>query len=286
MAFFPGFTLETVTLPQGPVRLRRGGSGPALLLLHGHPRTHATWARVAPLLADRFTVVCPDLPGFGESYQPGDLQGSSKRAKAAALAALMTSLGYDRFAVAGHDRGSYTAFRMAMDHTERVTSLTLIDGVPILEALERADWRFARDWFHWFFFTQTEKALAAVTGSPDLWYPLDPASMGAENHGDAMRATRDPAVVAGMLADYRAGVEIDHLHDADDRTAGRRIACPTRILWSLGDDMERIYGDPLAVWRPWVAHALDGFGVASGHHVAEQAPEPLAAAIAEAARRN
>lgn len=279
MAFFPGFVLETVTLPQGPVRLRRGGSGPALLLLHGHPRTHTTWWQVAPLLADRFTVVCPDLPGFGDSYQPRDLKGSSKRAKAAALVALMDALGHDRFAVAGHDRGSYTAFRLAMDHPDRVTSLTIIDGVPIIEALERADWRFARDWFHWFFFAQSDKAVAAVTGAPDLWYPLDAATLGPENHADAMRATRDPRVVAGMLADYRAGIEIDHLDDAADRDAGRRIACPVRVLWSLDDDMERLYGDPLQVWRPWVAGPLDGFGIQSGHHVAEAAPQPLAAAI-------
>ncbi|MHB9478923.1 alpha/beta fold hydrolase [Mesorhizobium sp. M0589] len=154
---FEGFKLETVDLPESSLRVRYGGSGPPLLLLHGHPRTHVTWHRVAPLLAADHTVVCPDLRGFGRSSVPADAvdhAGSSKRAKARDCIALMRHLGFGRFAIAGHDRGSYTAFRAAMDHPSAISHLIVMDSVPILEALERCDARFAKLWWHWFFFAQ------------------------------------------------------------------------------------------------------------------------------------
>ncbi|HEV2503642.1 MAG TPA: alpha/beta hydrolase [Mesorhizobium sp.] len=275
-AFFEGFELRVVETRAGPIRLRIGGRGPTLLLLHGHPRTHTTWWRVAPLLAERFTVLCPDLPGFGSSYQPETLEQSSGRAKAAALEECMRNLGFDAFAVAGHDRGSYRAFRLAMDFPEKVTKLAVLDGVPIYEALDRADWQFAKSWWHWFFFAQSEKAEAAVTGNPDLWYPCDPLKMGAENASDFLRATRDPAVVRGMLADYKAGLEYDYFHDCADLQASRRLACPLGVFWSVHDDMERLYGDPTRLWRAWTASGIDAFPINSGHHMAEDAPVELA----------
>lgn len=149
---FEGFTLEMIELPGATLRVRRGGSGPPVLLLHGHPRTHATWHRVAPLLSHTHTVVCPDLRGYGQSSKPADTpdhRGMSKRALAQDLADLMAKLGHARFAVVGHDRGSYVAFRLAMDHPERVERLAFLGNVPILEALERAGERFARLWWHW-----------------------------------------------------------------------------------------------------------------------------------------
>ena len=278
-SFFPGFELEVVETGQGPIRLRRGGNGPPLLLLHGHPRTHTTWWKVAPELSQSRTVVCPDMPGFGKSYQPVSIEGSSGRAKAAALAECMDTLGYRHFAVAGHDRGSYRAFRLAMDFPDRVSALAVMDGVPIFEALERADWRFARAWFHWFFFAQSEKAEAAVTSSPDLWYPCDWEAMGAENAADFLSATRDPIVVRGMLADYRAGLDIDYGHDRTDREAGRRLACPLTVLWSVRDDMEALYGDPTDPWTAWVSQKITGQPILSGHHMAEEAPLEVAAAL-------
>lgn len=135
---FDGFALETIALPEATLRVRHGGRGTPILLLHGHPRTHATWHRVAPLLAQHHTVVCPDLRGFGRSSKPADAPdhaGSSKRAKADDCVALMRHLGHERFAIVGHDRGSYTAFRAAMDHPEAITHLGILDGVPILEGM-------------------------------------------------------------------------------------------------------------------------------------------------------
>jgi haloacetate dehalogenase len=159
-ASFEGFKLEMISLPEAKLRVRHGGSGPPVLLLHGHPRTHMTWHRVAPLLARHFSVFCPDLRGFGQSSKPQDTadhSGSSKRAKAQDCVELMRHFGFERFAVVGHDRGSYTAFRCAMDHSQAVTRLGILDGIPILEALERCDARFAQAWWHWFFFAQPGK---------------------------------------------------------------------------------------------------------------------------------
>lgn len=274
--FFPGFSLLRAATPQGMIRARRGGSGPPVMLLHGHPRTHTTWYRVAPLLARDFTVICPDLPGFGESYQPGTVEGSSGRAKARALHALMAELGFGRFAIAGHDRGSYRAFRLAMDFPDSVTALAVMDGIPIFEVLERADWRFAADWFHWFFFARSEQAEAAIRADPELWYDLDPGRMGQGNAQDCMAALRKPEVIRGMLADYRAGLEFDYHHDRADREAGRVLKCPLGVLLSARDDMERLYGDPAAPWQAWAPRIAIRQPIDSGHHMAEDSPEDLA----------
>lgn len=271
------------------MRVSHGGAGPPLLLLLGHPRTHATWERVAPLLARRHRVVCPDLPGFGRSSVPADAPGcpgSSKRAKAAASLALMQALGHARFAVAGHDRGAYTAFRLAMDHPGAVTALAVLDAVPILEALERCDARFAAAWWHWFFFAQPDKPERAILADPDAWYGRLPAdSLSASARADIRRAWHDPATVQAMVEDYRAGLGVDRAHDEADRAAGRRVQCPTLCLWSGRDDLAALYGDVLVVWRPWTT-SLAGHAIDSGHHMAEDAPEELAAALLEFQERS
>lgn len=279
---FRGFRDEMIRLPEATLRVRHGGSGSPVLLLHGHPRTHATWHRVAPMLAAHHTVVCPDLRGFGRSTIPEDTEDhrdSSKRAKARDCVSLMSRLGFERFAVVGHDRGSYTAFRTAMDHPAAVSHLGILDGVPILEALERCDARFATAWWHWFFFAQPEKPERAITADPDAWYGGSAQQMGEEAFAEYRDAIRDPRVIHGMLEDYRAGLSIDHRHDAEDRAAARRVACPTLVLWSLRDDLQELYGDVLEVWRPWIAGGLSGKGLDCGHHMAEEIPDQLAAEI-------
>lgn len=279
---FEDFLLDAIDVPAGHLRVRHGGKGPPVLLLHGHPRTHATWWQVAERLASDFTVVCPDLPGFGKSYIPEDTpdhSGSSKRAKAQACVDLMHVLGHNRFSVVGHDRGSYTAFRLAMDHPQTVERLALLDGVPIVEALERADSRFATRWWHWFFFGVAAKPERAILANPDAWYGGSPDQMGQEAFDDFRDAIHDPAVIHGMLEDYRAGLGIDRHHDAEDRANGRKVLCPTLCLWSEFDDLEALYGDVLSVWRPWT-NDLQGHSIKSGHHMAEEVPDELAAALA------
>jgi haloacetate dehalogenase len=286
--FFPGFEEFTADGADGVrLRARTGGTGPPVVLLHGHPRTHTTWHRVAPQLAAAgHTVVCPDLRGYGGSTTPpatADHEPNSKRAMARDVVALMAGLGHERFAVVGHDRGSYAALRTALDHPGAVTHLAVLDCIPIVEHLDRADARFATAWWHWFFFAQPEKPERAITADPDAWYgALAPGSaeqMGAENHADFRRAIADPATVRAMLEDYRAGLTVDRAAEEADRAAGRRVGCPTLVLWSARDDLEELHGDPLAVWSGWTVDLRGGRPVDSGHHMAEEAPDELVAAL-------
>jgi haloacetate dehalogenase len=279
---FEGFETHTVRTAEASVFVRRGGDGPPVLLLHGHPRTSATWHRVAPRLVERgFTVVCPDLRGYGRSRGPAptpDHTGYSKRAVAEDLSAVMRELGHTRFALAGHDRGGAVALRLALDHPDAVSRVALLDCLPITEHLSRVDTEFATQWWHWFFFAQPDIPERVINADPDGWYRGDPESMGRENYEEWRAATRNPDVVRAMLEDYRAGLTVDRLHEEADRAAGVRIRCPALVLWSLRDDLEDLYGDPLKIWRDW-APDVRGHGIDSGHHVAEEAPDELAAAL-------
>ena len=238
---FEGFALERVELPEVTLRVRHGGSGPPVVLLHGHPRTHATWHRVAPVLVG---VAHGGLPGparlrrLVEAGDDGGPRAYSKRAMAGDVVALMRRLGHERFAVVGHDRGRYVALRLAMDHPEAVTRLAVLDGVPIVEALERCDARFAAAWWHWFFFAQPEKPERAIIRRPGrLVRRLGASGWARRTYADCGAAIHDPATVRAMLEDYRAGLGVDRADDEADRAAGRRVACPMLVLWSTGDDL-------------------------------------------------
>ncbi|SDF32945.1 haloacetate dehalogenase [Lentzea fradiae] len=257
------------------MRVRTGGAGPPVLLLHGHPRTHTTWHRVAPLLADDHTVVCPDMRGYGESTKPGDY---SKRAMARDFVNLMRELGHDRFAVVGHDRGAAAAIRLALDHPGAVTHLAVLDGLPIGAHLRRCDARFAQAWFHWFFLAQQDIAAPMISQNPEQWYGRryrdTPLAMGVENWADYQRAIHDPATVRAMCGDYRAGLEVDRVHDDEDHARGRKITCPVLALWAAKDDLADLHGDLPAIWAEWAddvrVRPLD-----CGHHMAEEAPVEL-----------
>lgn len=279
---FDGFTEGMVDADGLSLFVRQGGSGPAVLLLHGHPRTSATWHRVAPrLVAQGHTVICADLPGYGRSGKPEpthDHASHSKRAGARLLRNAMIELGHDRFAVVGHDRGSYYALRLALDHPDRVTRVALMDCLPISEHLDRTTARFATAWWHWFFFAQPDIPERVINADPEAWYHGDAESMGEENFAEWRAAIHDPAVVRGMLEDYRAGMRVDADHERADREAGRRVRQPLLVLWSTQDDLEDLYGDPRIIWQAW-ADTVTGHGINSGHHMAEHAPEELAEAL-------
>jgi haloacetate dehalogenase len=285
---FDGFRLDYIDVGEATLRVRHGGSGPPIVLLHGHPRTHVTWHKVAPELAREYTVVCPDLRGYGRSSKPpagDDFAGYGKRAMARDVHRLMAVLGHERYAAAGHDRGCYVAMRLALDHPGAVTHLAVLDGVPVSEALKRTDARFAALWWHWWFFGQTEKpAERVISADPDAWYRFTPEHMGAEAFADLQAAVHDPATVSAMVCDYRAGLRGDRADEEADVAAGRKITCPTVFCWSTGDDMEELYGDPLAIWRKW-ADDLTGEPIDSGHHMAEENPEALTAALRRLLRR-
>jgi haloacetate dehalogenase len=280
---FAGFALQRVDVGDVTLRVRSGGKGTPVVLLHGHPRTHTTWHAVAPRLAAEHVVVCPDLRGYGGSTLPPDAPDhaqSSKRVMARDVVELMARLGHDRFAVVGHDRGALVAFRTAMDHPRVVSHLVVMDGLPLVEHLERTDAQFARTWWHWWFLGQTDKpAERVIDADPEAWYSTPPPEvMGRGNHADLWVALRDPAVVHGMCEDYRAGLAVDWQHDRADRDAGRRVACPTLLLESSRDDLD-IHGDPAAIWEPWLERRLAHQVVDSGHHQAEEAPAQVAEAL-------
>ena len=283
---FEGFETTYVDTGDATIFARYAGDGPPVLLLHGHPRTSATWHRVAPQLVDRgLTVVCPDLRGYGRSRGPAptdDHSAHSKRAVAGDMVAVMRSLGHERFGVAGHDRGGPAALRLVLDHPEMVSRVAFLDSLPIVEHLDRLTVKFAVDWWHWFFFAQPDVPERVINADPDAWYrarePHTLEQMGAEAHAEWLDAIHDPDVVRAMLEDYRAGVTVDWRHEAADREAGRRIGCPVLVEWSLQDDLEEQHGDPVAIWRGW-ADDVRGHPIDCGHHVAEEAPDELAAVL-------
>jgi haloacetate dehalogenase len=281
---FDGFEEDLIELGESTVLVRHGGDGPPVVLLHGHPRTSATWHAVAPrLVRQGFTVICPDLRGYGRSRGPvptADHTAHSKRAVARDIAGAVRALGHRQFALAGHDRGSSVALRLALDHPDAVSRLALLDGLPISEHLARITPEFATQWYHWFFFAQPDVPERVINADPDAWYHGDPAVMGAENHAEWQAAVRNPEVVRAMLEDYRAGLTVDLRDEQADRAAGRRITAPVLVLWSRRDDLEDLYGDPRPIWRGW-ADDVRGHSIDSGHHMAEEAPEALAESLGD-----
>lgn len=281
---FAGFELARIEVGAARLRVRYGGDGPAVLLVHGHPRTHTTWHALAPLLvAAGFRVVCPDVRGYGESTVPPDVPDhaqAGKRAAAGDLVALMDALGHQRFHVVGHDRGAYVAQRLALDHPARVERIAILGAVPIGEALARCDAQFATAWYHWFFMGQPAPlAERLIAADPEAWYHLDAELMGAENHADAARALARPEVQHAMCEDYRAGLGPDRAADDADRAAGRRILAPLLVLWGAKDDLAGLYDDDvIGIWRSW-AETVTGRAIDSGHHLAEESPRELADAL-------
>jgi len=284
---FDGFEKQRIAL--GPVTLQvlTGGEGPPLLLLHGYPQTHHAWHAVAPLLAKDFSLVIPDLPGYGQSRGPapgGNLAAYSKRSMAETMAALMRQLGHERFAVAGHDRGGRVAYRLAFDRPERIAALVAVDIVPTAEVWAAMDAKAALASFHWPFLAAPPPVPERLIGAhPEVFVGHLLDSWGGERPLTAAARSayigqfQDPLVVAATCDDYRAGATLDGEHDLAEQAAGRRIAAPLMVLWSqryLGFTKEEI----TAIWRRW-GDPLKLVGFDCGHFLAEEAPERVAEAL-------
>ncbi len=290
-SLFPGFALEMIDLPQGRLRVRHGGSGPPLLLLHGNPQTHMMWHAVGPALAQRFTVICPDLRGYGQSFKPpatADHAPYAKTAMAADMADLMTALGHERFQVAAHDRGARVAHRLALDAPQRVTRLAVMDIVPTIEQFERAGMSFAMGYYHWFWFAQPHPFPEELINlAPETWFnahtsrtPAPPAFFHPEALADYLHAARDPAAITGMCEDYRAAASIDLVEDRVARAEGRRVRCPVLALWAARGLIGGWY-DPLAIWRDYCAAEVTGGPIEAGHYMAEEAPAVVTQALGQ-----
>jgi haloacetate dehalogenase len=272
---FEGFELMTVETAEATIRVRKGGTGPGLLLLHGHPQTHAMWHAVAPRLAEDFTVVCADLRGYGESSKPSttdDHEPYSKRAMARDQVEVMRRFGFDRFCLAGHDRGGRVAYRLALDHPRRVEKLAVLDILPTAEMWVRIDRRLGLVNWHWFFLAQPAPFPERLIGAdPDAYYYRgDRSRFHPTALEDYLRCVANPETIHAMCEDYRAGAGIDVELDDADRAAGTKIACPVHVLWAGRDELG--WFDPIAIWRAW-ADAVGGRPLDCGHFIAEEAPD-------------
>lgn len=276
---FEGFQLSMIDTGEAQIRVRHGGDGPPLLLLHGHPQTHVCWHKIAPRLAQHFTVVAADLRGYGDSSKPpttSDHEPYSKRAMARDQVAVMQKLGFEKFFVAGHDRGARCAYRMALDHPQRVRKLAVLDILPTGEHFRRANADFALSWWHWFFLAQPYDLPERLIGAdPDYYYLGRKAKMPDYYTPDALadyqRCWRNPDTIHAFCEDYRAGATFDFALDEADR-GKKRIECPLLVLWGQRDDLETLYGDVLAIWRDW-ADDVRGRGLDCGHHLPEEKPD-------------
>ena len=283
MTLFPGFAARevdaggvTIHAAVGPRR-----EGPAILLLHGYPQTHAIWHKVGPRLAERFNVVATDLRGYGDSAKPpttADHAPYSKRAMAGDQVEAMRALGHERFHVVGHDRGARVAHRMAIDHPKAVARLAVLDIAPTLAMYEQTTEAFARAYWHWFF-------LILPAPVPEKMIAADPAfllraKMSAGSAGlkpfvpeawAEYERCFTPAMVHASCEDYRAAAGIDLEHDRADRTAGRKVACPLLALWGAHGVIERCFS-PMDEWRR-VADDVRGRALPAGHYLPEEVPE-------------
>lgn len=284
---FHKFRQDFVDVEGVKIRIRRGGDGPPVLLLHGNPQTLFMWHWVAERLARKFTVVAADLRGYGESSKPPTTQDHapySKRAMAADQVGVMRRLGFDSFYLAGHDRGGRVAYRLALDHPAQVKKLAVLDIVPTLAAFNRADAEFALGYYHWFFLAQPFDLPERLVGAdPDYFWrrhttrgPKPPEFFAPEAVEDYLRCFRNPETIHGICECYRAAASIDLDHDRAD-FGRRKIACPLLALWGQKGKLDRWY-DVLAVWREW-ADDVRGRSLACGHYLAEEKPEETAAEL-------
>jgi haloacetate dehalogenase len=279
---FPDFAQRRIRARGATINLVCAGNGPPLLLLHGYPETHAMWHKLAPRLASEYSVVCPDLRGYGDSSKPKGLpdhSNYSKRAMAGDMVEAMEKLGFARFHVVGHDRGARVAHRLARDHGKRVVTLTLLDISPTLKMYESTDMAFARAYYHWFFLIQKPPLPERLLAGQVPAYILGRIGRGTGGlrHFDRraiaeyVRAFQDPRTIHATCEDYRASAGIDLEHDRRDRN--RKLKMPLLVLWGKQGVIQAMF-DPLNDWRE-VASNVSGKALDCGHFLPEEAPDAV-----------
>jgi haloacetate dehalogenase len=284
MNFFPGFQRQTVQTSGTSINVLAGGSGPPVLLLHGYPQTHLEWRKIVPELAKSYTLVVPDLRGYGDSGKPpgGDNHVNySKRAMALDQVEVMEKLGFKQFAVVSHDRGARVAHRLALDHSDRLIKVVLMDICPTHYMYKTADRQLASSYFHWFFLIQPAPFPETLIGNnvdavlKQFMGPVMPQSIEPEAYAEYRRCFSDPATIHASCEDYRAAATIDLVHDEADMD--RKIACPVLVLWGANGIVGKKY-DVLAVWRER-ATEVSGKSLPYGHWLAEEAPGEVLAEV-------
>jgi len=292
--WFEGFEAGEHEVNGVQIFARRGGraGAPALLLLHGFPQTHALWQRVARALAPQFQLVLPDLRGYGDSSKPRgepDHANYSKRTMAADMAALMRSLGHERYFVCGHDRGGRVAHRLALDHADAVAKLAVLDIVPTVDVYAATDMQLATAYYHWFHLIQPSPLPELMIGADARHYLR--AKLGGwgakglthiepEALAEYERCFFRPEAIHAMCEDYRAAASIDLVHDNASRAASEKVRCDLLALWGERGVVQRLF-EPLRLWQAQCAGTVSGRAVPAGHFIPEELPQETAAALSE-----
>ena len=285
-----GFTPQDITVNGVTIHVARGGNrnGPPLLLLHGHPQTHAIWHRVVPQLSQRFQIIAADLRGYGESSKPAGLPDHanySKREMARDQVEVMRTFGFERFYLCAHDRGARVGHRLCLDHPEAVAKAVFLDIAPTLAMYEQTDMAFAQAYWHWFFLIQPHPLPEHLLEADPEFYVRRVMSRSAkgielfapEALAEYIRCAALPGTVHAMCEDYRASAGIDLEHDRADLAAGRKVECALRVFWGANGVIERCFR-PLEIWREY-AREVDGRALPCGHYIPEEVPDLLSAEL-------
>jgi haloacetate dehalogenase len=285
MNFFSDFELSSINTKRGVIRYRKSGQGPALLMLHGNPQTHAMWHKVAPELVNQYTVICPDIPGYGKSFKPVISNNHSTYSKinmALDIINFMELLGFDKFQIVAHDRGARIAHRIALDFPEKVIKMILLDIIPTIEHFERTNMEFAMGYYHWFWLAQRSPIPESVINkAPEEWFFahtsreekdknfFDPIAL-----NDYLDCVKNPETIKAICEDYRAAATIDLIDDKKSRDNNIKIKAPTLVLWGNKGKLEQWY-EPLSIWQNYCSSDLRGNAINSGHYLAEENPDEI-----------
>ena len=285
MNFFSDFELSSINTKRGVIRYRKAGQGPVLLMLHGNPQTHAMWHKVAPELVNQYTVICPDIPGYGKSFKPVLSNNHSTYSKvnmALDIINFMELLGFDKFQIVAHDRGARIAHRIALDFPEKVIKMILLDIIPTIEHFERTNMEFAMGYYHWFWLAQRSPIPESVINkAPEEWFFahtsreekdknfFDPIAL-----NDYLDCVKNPETIKAICEDYRAAATIDLIDDKKSRDNNIKIKAPTLVLWGNKGKLEQWY-EPLSIWQNYCSSDLRGNAINSGHYLAEENPDEI-----------
>ena len=285
MNFFSDFKISFLRIKKGSIRYRKAGSGPPILMLHGNPQTHVMWHKVSPELVNNYTVICPDIPGYGKSFKPTlshNHEGHSKVQMAADMLEFMTNLGYDTFYIVAHDRGARIAHRLALDFPSKVIKMMLLDIIPTIEHFERTNMDFAMGYYHWFWLAQRSPIPESVINkAPEEWFFAHTSREKKDKDffsplalKDYLDCIKNPETINAICEDYRAAATIDLIHDKTTRENKIKLEMPILVLWGKKGKIDQWY-DPLSIWQSYCTQEVKGNAIDSGHYLAEENPKEI-----------
>ena len=285
MNFFNDFEISFIKIKRGSLRYRKAGKGPPLLMLHGNPQTHVMWHKVAPILLKNFTIICPDIPGYGKSFKPKlshNHEGYSKKNMARDISEFMSLLGFNSYYIVAHDRGARIAHRLALDFPDKVIKIILLDIIPTIEHFERTNMDFAMGYYHWFWLAQRSPIPESVINkAPEEWFFAHTSREKKDRKffsplalEDYLECLKNPATISAICEDYRAAATIDLIDDKFSRRNNVKLQMPVKVLWGSKGKIEKWY-KPLSIWQNYCSQEVNGNAINSGHYLAEENPEEI-----------